>query len=140
MSGFSIGSERDLLVTAFLAGEGHPRNALRRRDLVRRTALATGRHDPCIALLHHQRLALHGLADQTLGLFAHCLLAHAVLQNRRRSKRPRSSGLITDDNDTLHRGSKSGAWDPTSPLQNLRAIQSAAARSRWTERRRQART
>ena len=70
--------QRLLLVPALLAGELDPRRALFRRDAVRRAAFAAGGLDAGIALLHDQRLAFHGFADQALGLLAHRLLVHPL--------------------------------------------------------------
>src|ERR1700692_1670475 len=83
-------SQRLLLVAALLAGEFHPRCALFRRDTVRRAAFAAKRLDTGIALLHDQRLARHGFADQALGL-----LAHPFLRHLNRTRADRRLGLIT---------------------------------------------
>jgi len=69
-------SQRLLLVPAFLAGEFDAGRALCRRDAIRRAAFAAGGLDAGIALLNDNGLALHCLADQALGLFAHRLLRH----------------------------------------------------------------
>src|SRR3981081_4208271 len=64
---------------AFLAGEFYAGRTLGRRDPIRRAAFSASRLDAGIALLNDNGLALHGLTDQTLGLFAHRLLRHPLL-------------------------------------------------------------
>ena len=69
-------SERLLLLPAFLAGEFDAGRALFRQDAVGRATFAANGLNSGIALLHDERLARHGFADQALGLFPHRLLRH----------------------------------------------------------------
>lgn len=83
--------QRLLLVAALLAGEFHPRGAFFRREAVWRAALAADSVDTGIALLHDQRFAFHGFADQALGLLAHRLLRHSLRTCRDLEMRPYST-------------------------------------------------
>ena len=70
------GSKRNLLVAALLADEFHAARTFLGRHSIGRAAFAAGRLDAGVALLHDDRFAFHGFADQPLGLFAHRLLRH----------------------------------------------------------------
>jgi hypothetical protein len=68
--------QRLLLVPAFLAGKFDARRAFFRREAVGRAAFAANSLDSGIALLHDERLARHGFADQAFSLFPLRLLRH----------------------------------------------------------------
>ena len=69
-----VRSQRPLLSPAFLTRIGNPRLSRLCRHAIGRTALAAFGLDTGVALFDGQGLPLHGLFDETFGLFAHILL------------------------------------------------------------------